>query len=188
MFTRYTYDTCAMSCFWNALMSVGEIKQVLAQYNTNTSKQNTIQLFQTALENVLQEQTQKQKQEQENQNTDMLQQLDGLHISQSDTNSTTTTGTPTTWVPSVLVNEEPITPQCWSELCTWIRSYNPNLYGQGHWSSTCDPFLVFVCFLTRSTIHVNYNGYPVVYKYCGHHLNENKFYFANNKSHFHRVK
>lgn len=65
-------------------------------------------------------------------------------------------------VPVVCHQGEPLSASQVFETVAWIESYDPSLTSQGHWTSTCDPFLCLYTALADCSIVHNYLGQNMV--------------------------
>tara|TARA_B100001093_G_C26022036_1_gene674332 strand:+ start:35 stop:427 length:393 start_codon:yes stop_codon:yes gene_type:complete len=77
--------------------------------------------------------------------------------------------------------ESELSNQLLKENIEFIKDYNKDSSKNGYLCSTCDPFLLLLCFLLNTDIIHNYNGNVINYK-CEKSLK--KKYFKSNKSHF----
>ena len=65
----------------------------------------------------------------------------------------------------------------------WVKHYSSKDLHQGHWTSTCDPFLVLLCFATQANIEHRYRGTTIKYT-CQGPGSPGTLYFSSNSGHF----
>lgn len=78
-------------------------------------------------------------------------------------------------------NDKILSVQTISESITWICDYDENNISQGHDCSSCDPFLIAICYLFEVNIIHSNNGTKIYYTFKRPRKTLN---FASNTGHF----
>ena len=77
-------------------------------------------------------------------------------------------------------NGEPLSLKEIEENSTCIDEYNVNSFNQGHWCSTCDPFLLLTCELFNVNIKHQYLRTTIIYRTDGANTT---IHFKSSKGH-----